>query len=177
MASLSALKFICHYSGLFQSLGVPRLLGCTFVVRQDGTVILTHQFWKSHLGADPKILGRSLTFNGSPFAVVGVMSPGFDLFGRGGSPFVATDLHQMRRLGMISVAALEDGSGPSFASSLASVLSRRRQTSMSSPATENKPILTAIKGWASESCRFRKDFLVVPGRASTRFWQLSLSCC
>jgi putative ABC transport system permease protein len=70
--------------GLFESLGVPLLLGRTFVVRQDDTVILSHQFWKSHLGADPKVLGRTLTIDGSPFTVVGVMSRGFDLFGRGG---------------------------------------------------------------------------------------------
>ena len=40
-------------------------------------VVLTHGFWTTRLGGDPSIVGRTLTFNGEPYEVVGVMPAGF----------------------------------------------------------------------------------------------------
>lgn len=74
--------------GFFQMLGVPLILGRTFVRTRDETetVILSDKFWKSHFNADPHILGRTLTIDGGAFyTVIGVLSPGFDFFGRGGA--------------------------------------------------------------------------------------------
>jgi putative ABC transport system permease protein len=72
--------------GFFQMLGVPVTLGRTFVKTSDQTesVILSDKFWKSHFNADPNVLGRILTIDsGSSYAVIGVLSPGFDFFGKG----------------------------------------------------------------------------------------------
>ena len=40
-------------------------------------VILTDAFWQAKFGGDRAILGRTLTFNGEPYSVIGVMPPGF----------------------------------------------------------------------------------------------------
>ena len=39
--------------------------------------ILAHALWTSRFGADPRILGRSMTLDGRPYTVIGVMRPGF----------------------------------------------------------------------------------------------------
>ena len=40
--------------------------------------ILTHGFWTRRFGADPAIVGRSITLNGEPTEVVGVLPRWFD---------------------------------------------------------------------------------------------------
>jgi len=42
-------------------------------------VVLTHDFWTRQFGADPAILGRTLTFDGEPYEVIGVMPSSFVL--------------------------------------------------------------------------------------------------
>jgi putative ABC transport system permease protein len=39
--------------------------------------VVSHAFWKSHLAADPDVLGRSLDFDGEPYVVIGVLPAGF----------------------------------------------------------------------------------------------------
>ena len=69
-------------SGLFEALNVRPQLGRTFV-RDDETfgrhrvVILSDALWKRRYGGDPSIVGRSLTLDGEPYEVVGVMPPHF----------------------------------------------------------------------------------------------------
>jgi len=41
-------------------------------------VILSHRLWSSQFGRDTSIVGRSLTLNGTPFEVVGVLPPSFE---------------------------------------------------------------------------------------------------
>ena len=43
----------------------------------EPTAVLSDGFWRSQLGADPAIVGRSLRLNGVPYTVVGVMPPDF----------------------------------------------------------------------------------------------------
>lgn len=40
-------------------------------------VVISHGLWRSHLGADPDIVGRTLTLNDVPFVVIGVMARDF----------------------------------------------------------------------------------------------------
>lgn len=65
---------------LFQTLGVHAALGRTFVPA-DATgprpVILAAGLWRSLFGADPAVLGRSITLDETPHVVVGVMPPTF----------------------------------------------------------------------------------------------------
>jgi predicted permease len=69
-------------AGFFPALGVSPALGRTFTDQEDRPgnereVILSDGLWRSRFGSDPKILGRSIELNGSPYAVIGVMPPGF----------------------------------------------------------------------------------------------------
>ncbi len=40
-------------------------------------VVLSFEFWKNHLGADPAVVGETLAINGHPFQVLGVAAPDF----------------------------------------------------------------------------------------------------
>ncbi len=40
-------------------------------------MVLSYHFWRQSLSADPAILGKTLTINGTPFAVIGVMPEPF----------------------------------------------------------------------------------------------------
>jgi putative ABC transport system permease protein len=63
-------------------LGVPPALGPGFAARASEpgspTVILGDALWHARFGADPQIIGRTVTLEGVRRTVVGVMPPGFD---------------------------------------------------------------------------------------------------
>jgi predicted permease len=67
----------------FSSLGVKAALGRTFAPEEDrapGTnpvVVLSHAFWQERFGADPNIVGSTMTLNGFGFNVIGVAPKGF----------------------------------------------------------------------------------------------------
>jgi predicted permease len=63
--------------GLVPALG--RLLGPEVDEPIGGhpVMVLSHEFWQSHLGGDPDVLGRTITINGQPLSVVGVAPAGF----------------------------------------------------------------------------------------------------
>ena len=70
-------------ANFFSVLGVKPFLGRGFLPREDrdsgaGLVVeLSHAFWRQSLGADPAVIGKTLTMNGTAFAVVGVAPAGF----------------------------------------------------------------------------------------------------
>src|SRR3954469_5089418 len=66
----------------FTAIGVQPALGRGFEAEQDrqgneGSVLLSHAAWQKRFGGDPEVLGRSVTVNGKPRAVVGVLPAGF----------------------------------------------------------------------------------------------------
>jgi putative ABC transport system permease protein len=67
---------------LFPILGVPPVLGRHFRADDDRqgaepVVMLSHEVWQRRYQGDPAMAGRSITVNGKPHTVVGVMPPGF----------------------------------------------------------------------------------------------------
>jgi predicted permease len=69
----------------FDVLGIKPKIGRAFV-RDDergggGTggfkVIISDEFWKKHFGADPNVIGRTVTLDRRPHTVIGVMPAGF----------------------------------------------------------------------------------------------------
>jgi len=63
-------------------LGVQPMLGRGFSPEDTrtnaaGTVILSWRLWQRAFAGDPAVLGRSITLDGEPFAVIGVMPPSF----------------------------------------------------------------------------------------------------
>ena len=65
-----------------RTLGVAPSLGRDFIAEEDirgsaRVAILGHALWRSRFGGDSTIVGRSITLDGTPFMVVGVMAAGF----------------------------------------------------------------------------------------------------
>ena len=67
----------------FDVLGVDPLLGRDFLPEEDRpgaapVIILHHQLWQQHFGADPEILGKTTEIDGVATEIIGVMPPGHD---------------------------------------------------------------------------------------------------
>jgi putative ABC transport system permease protein len=68
-------------SAYFRLLGLPISRGRGFTAEEDRpngrrVVVLSDGFWKRHFGGDPGILGKTITFGGAPYEVVGIVAPG-----------------------------------------------------------------------------------------------------
>jgi predicted permease len=67
----------------FSVLGAQPMIGRAISLADDASpgsgavVVLSHHFWQQSLASDPAVLGKILTINGTPFAVIGVMPPAF----------------------------------------------------------------------------------------------------
>ena len=65
---------------IFDVLGVQPLLGRGFTAEEDVengplVIVLTHAFWRTAFGGDPKIVGQQITISGRSHTVLGVMPP------------------------------------------------------------------------------------------------------
>src|SRR5216684_4035730 len=63
-------------------LEVAPILGRNFVEQEERTghdrvAVITHSFWKERLGGDAGCVGRTLTLNGHPFVIVGILPANF----------------------------------------------------------------------------------------------------
>ena len=79
----------CVSGEFFACLGLQPWLGRGFRPEEDRpgsdqVVILGHQYWRQRCGADPDILGKSLTFKDGTYTVVGVLPPDFRFLEYGG---------------------------------------------------------------------------------------------
>jgi putative ABC transport system permease protein len=67
----------------FTVLGVPAAVGRLMTQVDDKTpganpvVVLSFNYWKTHFGSDPSVVGQTLSINGTPFQVIGVSGPAF----------------------------------------------------------------------------------------------------
>ena len=67
----------------FDVLGIKALIGRTFLPEEDRTpnthpvVVIGHGLWQRRFGADPKVLGRTITLNAHNFTVIGVTPKDF----------------------------------------------------------------------------------------------------
>ena len=83
---------------LLDLVGVTPVLGRGFArdEDQDGaarTMLLSYATWQRQFGGDASVIGRTVTINGEPLTVIGVMPRGFELFG------LPTDVYTPFRLG------------------------------------------------------------------------------
>jgi len=72
--------------GLFSVLRVPLVTGRSFVAADDQAgaaplAIISTRLWQRRYGANPKVVGMSLAYDGKAYTVVGVAPPGFQLDG------------------------------------------------------------------------------------------------
>lgn len=69
-------------AALLPALGIQPALGRNFRREEDlrgshHVVILTHGLWQRRFGSDPKVLGRSVTLDGEPYEIVGILPARF----------------------------------------------------------------------------------------------------
>jgi predicted permease len=77
-------KVLRATSGIFSVLGVAPLLGRSFTAQEaepgrDRVLVLMNDLWRTQFQSDPAILGKTVTLNGYPYTVLGVMPPSFHL--------------------------------------------------------------------------------------------------
>src|SRR5438874_540905 len=75
---LRGARVSAHYFDIF---GIKAAFGRTFAADEDQlgkerVAVLSHALWSSQFGADPNVLGRSITLNGIPHLVIGVLPAG-----------------------------------------------------------------------------------------------------
>jgi predicted permease len=81
----------------FHVLGVQPELGRSFTKDETlkggrAVVLLSHPYWKRQFGGDRGIVGRSITLNGTPTTVIGVLPETFD-FGAAFAPGTRVDVY------------------------------------------------------------------------------------
>src|SRR5688572_19998218 len=64
----------------FELLGARPQVGRTFATGEDvagsnRVVVLTDHLWRSHYGADPHVVGRTIRLDGDPYTVIGIAQP------------------------------------------------------------------------------------------------------
>ncbi|MEO8369419.1 MAG: ABC transporter permease [Candidatus Solibacter sp.] len=77
----------------FRLFGATPSLGRTFSKEEDlpqgeKVVVLSHAIWNRRFGADPAILGKTISLGNAPHVVIGVMNPDFDFRDFGPAPDV-----------------------------------------------------------------------------------------
>jgi putative ABC transport system permease protein len=90
----------------FDTFGLRPELGRFFLAAEfspgsESVVVLSHEIWQGHFGANAGIVGRSIRLDGRTYAVVGVMPAGFEFWGRSDVwmplAFQARDLNRQTR--------------------------------------------------------------------------------
>ena len=80
-------------AGLLRLLGVTPALGREFTPEEDRpggmpVALVTNTFWRTHLGGDAAAVGRTLSLDGKPHVVVGVLPRRFRFPGQSGAAVV-----------------------------------------------------------------------------------------
>jgi predicted permease len=63
-------------SNYFDLLGVRLVMGRNFLAQEEegaDVAVVTKSFWQKRLGGDPNVIGRSITLDGTPHTIVGVL--------------------------------------------------------------------------------------------------------
>ncbi len=161
-----------HFEGykvsaeFFTALGVQPLLGRIFQSGEDTAgreqvVILKNNLWQRRFGADPNIIGQTITLNGKAFNVVGVMPEGFNFPYNGGelwTPNVMSaesstdrDSYYLRVFGLVK-------SGISIEQANTEIVGLSQRAQQQFPAT-NKGIESHIVGLNEDFTRYSRMYL------------------
>ncbi len=114
---------------LLRTLGVSPQLGRDIAPGEDirggpHVVILTDSLWRRKFSANPKILGRTITLDGNPYSVIGVLPAGFRFpYSRTGQMLVPA-MHSQQDVGMYLtlIGRLKSGVTPQAAASEADAM-------------------------------------------------------
>jgi predicted permease len=123
-------------TNFFSTLGVKPFLGRDFRTGEDVaagpfTAILTHSYWRSRFGGDPRVVGRSVQLDSNNVTIVGVLPAGFEFAPRGNAQLwvplhITGDLVTRRSLRWLSVIArLAGGTTPAQARAQMNLITAR----------------------------------------------------
>ncbi len=95
-------------AGFLALIGIRPALGRDFLPAEDQpgaprVAILSDALWQRRFAADPGIFGHPIVLDQNPYAVVGVLPPGFDLYGSDVGVFLPIAASTARVPGMPSV--------------------------------------------------------------------------
>jgi putative ABC transport system permease protein len=98
-------------ANLFPILGVSPAMGRGFAADEDrpgapAVVLVSDEFWRQRLSANPNAIGSSISINGRPATVIGVMPPRFTFPGRSAVWFPAAESNDPRTRGQHSYMIL-----------------------------------------------------------------------
>jgi putative ABC transport system permease protein len=73
-------------ASFFSMVGVPLLHGRSFASEEDKpgaarTAVMNHPLWRDSFGADPGVVGRTITLDGNSYTILGVLPEGFQFGG------------------------------------------------------------------------------------------------
>ena len=132
---------ICMVSReFFSTLGSQPLVGRIFDAREmvagdDKVAILSHSLWQQRFEADPSVVGRSYSFDGQPFQIIGVMPEDFRFPAADVQLWVPISLMtedmtpRRRNVRWISmIARLEEGVSPERAQAEAEMILQQLET-------------------------------------------------
>lgn len=160
-------------SGVFDVLDVPALAGRRLQPEDDRpgarVAVLSYDFWARRWNGDPDVVGRSLTLDGEPYTVVGIMPPAFQFYhhpgidGRSRSdiylsdPWVSVAPSSHWMVAFNAIARLKPG---------ATLESAQSEIAAIAASTDYSPIPTALAGAKFGGLVSRWDVLerAVPGR-------------
>ena len=131
-------------ANLLPMLGVAPALGRTFAEDEDRpgaapVVVVSDEFWRQRLNADPNVIGSSVSLNGRPATIIGVMPPRFAFPGGTVLWFPAADPNDAQSRGRHSyyvVGRLADGVTEAVANR--EVAGIARQLEIENPAANAK---------------------------------------
>ncbi len=99
-------------STFFPTLGVLPVLGRNFEAEEDvpngpSVCMISHEFWQTRFGGQPGILDKTITLNGQPWQVVGILPPHLS------PPYRQTQVFAPRvfEVGGLTAAQIESGAG------------------------------------------------------------------
>jgi len=166
----------------FRLLGVPPVLGRDFAADDEApgaasVAILNHRFWESRFNKRPDVVGSTVTINGAPTTIVGVMPQGFDFPTRENvwMPLVPNAQLEQRGLtpgGFVVVARLNDGATQQQARVELEAINRRLESDY--PLTNRG--LTPSLATHSESMSGR-DARLIWGSLWVAAWCVLLVAC
>jgi putative ABC transport system permease protein len=124
-------------SDVFEAVGMQALVGRAFAAGEDqpgaaSIAVVSERFWRSHYNADPAAIGKSITLDGEPHTIVGVMPAGMRFPSRTTDvwlplgPFVRTfPVDRGAHPGLFAVGKLKPGVSVERASADMDAISRR----------------------------------------------------
>jgi len=164
------LRNVAVSDNFLPTLGVVPLHGRNFTAEEcafngPGAVLLTYGYWQRRFGADPSVVGRTISLNSKPNTVVGVLPASFDfssIFTPGSgvdviTPFPLTPETARWGITVFGIGRLKPGVTIDQAQTELTVISKRLQESFKAGTfgADIRSLATALRG------KFRSAFLLL----------------